>query len=305
MATTRGTSPVPSPCSVPGCDRPVKARGLCNGHYQRLMTHGDVQADRPLGGGAAGPRPECSVSGCHRSAVNRGLCRAHYERLRRDGDVRADVPLRPRSEERRLCAADGCDRPSQARGMCQSHYNSWRQSGILPPGVPDVGELPGGPCEVEGCDSPAIGRGLCQSHYSRVRHRGDVQAEIPVRRRRLASRYRAGDRSARARAAKAADDRRWRRLRADDPDDPLGPRRREEVLLRIAAGQHLREVLADMGLSHQQLWKRARQVPEWGAELDRLLTLWRDPELRHGTVRAYRVHGCRCPECREAKAAER
>ena len=77
------------------------------------------------------------------------------------------------------------------------------------------------------------------------------------------------------------------------------------MLLRIAAGQHLSEVLADMGLSHQQLWKRARQAPEWGAELDRLLTLWRDPELRHGTVRAYRVHGCRGPEWREAKAAER
>ena len=101
--------------------------------------------------------------GCHRSAVKRGLFRAHYERLRRDGDVRADVPLRPRSEERRLCAADGCDRPSQARGMCQSHYNSWRQSGILPPGVPDVGELPGGPCEVEGCDSPAIGWGCARA----------------------------------------------------------------------------------------------------------------------------------------------
>ena len=129
-----------------------------------------------------------SVDGCPRPVKTRGLCGGHYARWQRDGDVRPDVPLRPQSRKRQPCAADGCDRPSQARGMCKSHYSSWRQSDILPPGVPDVGEPPGGPCEVEGCDSPAIGWGLCQSHYSRVRHRGDVQAEMPVRRRRLVSR---------------------------------------------------------------------------------------------------------------------
>ena len=33
-------------CSVPGCDRPAKCRGICNTHYQRLRRTGTTQ-DRP------------------------------------------------------------------------------------------------------------------------------------------------------------------------------------------------------------------------------------------------------------------
>ena len=32
-------------CSIPGCGKPTKARGLCSAHYHRLQRHGD-----PLGG---------------------------------------------------------------------------------------------------------------------------------------------------------------------------------------------------------------------------------------------------------------
>ncbi len=35
-------------CSVTTCERPTKHRGLCGAHYQRLIKHGDVQADVPL-----------------------------------------------------------------------------------------------------------------------------------------------------------------------------------------------------------------------------------------------------------------
>ena len=35
-------------CSIDGCNRPIKARGLCNGHYKRQVKHGD-----PLGGRAS------------------------------------------------------------------------------------------------------------------------------------------------------------------------------------------------------------------------------------------------------------
>src|SRR5690606_10858604 len=94
MATTRGTSPVPSPCSVPGCDRPVKARGLCNGHYQRWLKEGDVLADVPLGELKTRREPaQCSVPGCDRPVRARGLCNGHYQRLMTHEDVQADRPL--------------------------------------------------------------------------------------------------------------------------------------------------------------------------------------------------------------------
>lgn len=39
-------------CLIEGCDHPVKARGYCSRHYQRLMTFGD-----PLGGGTYSGEP--------------------------------------------------------------------------------------------------------------------------------------------------------------------------------------------------------------------------------------------------------
>ena len=35
-------------CRVPKCDRASRARGLCKGHYGRLMRYGSVAADVPL-----------------------------------------------------------------------------------------------------------------------------------------------------------------------------------------------------------------------------------------------------------------
>lgn len=35
-------------CSIDGCDKPVKARGWCNAHYQRHAKYGDPEAGRAL-----------------------------------------------------------------------------------------------------------------------------------------------------------------------------------------------------------------------------------------------------------------
>lgn len=50
-----GGGPLSPGCSVPGCDRPHKARGWCQAHYRRWQTHGDVLASRAIG--EARPRP--------------------------------------------------------------------------------------------------------------------------------------------------------------------------------------------------------------------------------------------------------
>lgn len=35
-------------CSIPGCNRPYKAKGYCKPHYGRLLRYGDPRADRPF-----------------------------------------------------------------------------------------------------------------------------------------------------------------------------------------------------------------------------------------------------------------
>lgn len=35
-------------CSVRNCDRPLLAKGYCNGHYIRYRNHGDVRASEPI-----------------------------------------------------------------------------------------------------------------------------------------------------------------------------------------------------------------------------------------------------------------
>jgi hypothetical protein len=39
--TTEAREPAPADCTIPGCDRPNRARGLCTKHYSRWETHGD------------------------------------------------------------------------------------------------------------------------------------------------------------------------------------------------------------------------------------------------------------------------
>ena len=65
-------------CTVPGCDRHVHARGLCNPHYQRLRAHGDVRADIPIRDHG---RDLCVVPGCGRPHYALDRCVKHYIRL--------------------------------------------------------------------------------------------------------------------------------------------------------------------------------------------------------------------------------
>lgn len=68
-------------CTIEGCEKRVKARGMCPSHYQTWRR-------------ANLPQPECSVEGCSKSAVARGWCHSHYKRWETAGDVQADKPLR-------------------------------------------------------------------------------------------------------------------------------------------------------------------------------------------------------------------
>lgn len=110
-----------------------------------------------------------------------------------------------------------------------------------------------------------------------------------------ASAYRAGVRSTAARRAHIHELRTWRHNVASTelPLETL-----QAICDRLTAGEQLGDVLDALDVRHQQIWGRARWDPEWSATLEAALMTGRDPQLPHGTDRAYTAR-CRCRECRD------
>lgn len=79
---------MPTDCSIEGCDKTSRSRGMCSMHYMRgRRAAGDLPKSEP-----------CTVDGCGAPGGNRGWCPKHYQRWKRTGD-----PLTPmRSWQKRL-----------------------------------------------------------------------------------------------------------------------------------------------------------------------------------------------------------
>ena len=62
-------------CGHPGCEREIRAKGMCNTHRIRVVRHGDANAflARRVTGG-------CVVDGCNAPAVMKDRCKVHYQR---------------------------------------------------------------------------------------------------------------------------------------------------------------------------------------------------------------------------------
>ncbi|MGH3440649.1 MAG: HNH endonuclease signature motif containing protein [Nitriliruptorales bacterium] len=121
----------------------------------------------------------CSVESCERPVFSRGWCSAHYFRWKRHGDVQADVPAKEPRRQKPICGVDGCERPRYSRGWCEMHYRRVQRVGdpLKWDERPTV-------CSVDGCENPVDGRGLCHGHLQRLLRNGDVEAEVPLGRRR-------------------------------------------------------------------------------------------------------------------------
>lgn len=92
------------------CARPVRCKGLCSGHYQRLRT------GRPVDGTLADGKRGCSVAGCAQKHHARGFCWDHWRRDREYGDP---LGIRPEGEFTGYTGAH--DRVKSKRGKAREY----------------------------------------------------------------------------------------------------------------------------------------------------------------------------------------
>lgn len=71
----------------------------------------------------------------------------------------------------KTCSEEDCERKHYAKGMCHNHY------------MRDRRKTNPRKCSVDGCDRGHESQGYCGGHYARLKATGDVQADVPLRRR--------------------------------------------------------------------------------------------------------------------------
>ncbi|RLN98355.1 hypothetical protein BBJ28_00015039 [Nothophytophthora sp. Chile5] len=115
-------------CTMPGCKKRVRSKGLCKAHGggRRCMVDGCERSSQGQGlcirhGGGK----RCTQPGCTKASQSNGLCKAHGGGLR--------------------CQSSGCTKSSQGGGFCRAHGGGQR-------------------CEKEGCNKGAQRGGFCAGH---------------------------------------------------------------------------------------------------------------------------------------------
>lgn len=125
-------------CSVEACDRAVRRKGLCAGHYERHRVHGDANLDEPLRFRQTQSYKGqcCSAPACDRLVKALGLCGAHYQRQKNWGEIRADLPVKRGPYRNQACAVSGCERRAEDIGLCGPHACRKRKTGDVRADIP-------------------------------------------------------------------------------------------------------------------------------------------------------------------------
>lgn len=158
-------------CTVDGCDRPTRCKGLCNLHYLRLRTHGDVMADvPPAHQGSIKTADVCSIDGCDRPFKGQGLCNMHLIRKRRHGSIMEHVPGQIYLK---TCLVADCSSKPHARGYCSKHLRRF-----LIYGDPLAGVIYQKICQESECGRKVVALGLCSRHYRQKQYRDNPLAGV-------------------------------------------------------------------------------------------------------------------------------
>jgi hypothetical protein len=152
-------------------------------------------------------------------------------------------------------------------------------------------------------DQAAAKAGVATFTVARVRDTDPGFARQVIRARgRGESRWRRGDRDVSARQAHNDQTRAWRQELAA-ARFPAGQRRR--LLAMLASGTPIQEAAATVGVTVQTVFGARAWARGWGGELDESLMAGRRDDISHGSSHSYKVHRCRCPECRRANDRSR
>lgn len=155
-------------CIVEGCDKEVKARGLCDKHYLQARRAGRLDEFGGPGRGKHAPEMHRACHGvvsCGKPHLARGLCNACYQVRRADGSL----PTLPKVNSGQICKVDGCESDAKALGYCIPHYERFKKYGDPVASAP---RKTGGVCATENCGGVVVAKGLCFACYTRVKKRG-------------------------------------------------------------------------------------------------------------------------------------
>jgi hypothetical protein len=114
-------------CSLDGCEKPKRKRGLCSQHYEQWRR-------------VSGKFAQCKHQGCPTTATSKGFCYTHYTLLRR---ARSDRPA---------CIVADCTRVEEATGLCYPHYQQARRYRLTPHDFAQMLDASIG-CEICGSDA--------------------------------------------------------------------------------------------------------------------------------------------------------
>lgn len=106
-------------CTIAGCGKALKSRGLCNNHYAQQWRKAQTK---------------CKLETCTNSSVSRGLCDNHYRH-----ELESSGRIIGRPGETLPCAVTNCKRPHSALGYCEPHYARFKRHGDAKAGIADKG----------------------------------------------------------------------------------------------------------------------------------------------------------------------
>jgi len=158
-------------CKIDGCDRKVKARGLCDKHYLKARRSGTLDSFDGPGRGKYAPQTSRTcpgVASCGKELVARGLCGSCYQIRMSEGLIQ----LLPKVNSGQTCKADGCEADAKSLGYCVAHYEKFKKYGD-PLGSAE--RRTGGPCATPECGGTVRAKGLCFNCYTRTKNRGTVE----------------------------------------------------------------------------------------------------------------------------------